>query len=280
MMRRLLCLLPMLGLILGLCRCSAVPVATPFTVDTQPRVQSAAHWQVIADHVAAAVSDYLVEKSGRKPDEPRDPVVLMANRVGKTLFAEVFQQDLTTAFVQRGHAVATQPRTDLAEIRYDVILVAHRTPRDNATLPGPYTALGSGVYVGSALARAGAQTSLGLLGGTLVDAVRVLPDETQTELVLTISIEKNGFFAYRDSAVFYINDPDTWQYYALTPDSVPPVNAPAARLTGQMFGTDMVECALRDGSRLSMPWTRCRAMGGQLYRSLEPGALYPDSASP
>ena len=55
-----------MALCLGLAGCSGRPVAVSIPMKTQPVLQSAGQWQVVADDVASAISAHLEFQMGRK----------------------------------------------------------------------------------------------------------------------------------------------------------------------------------------------------------------------
>lgn len=196
---------------LGLPACSQRPVAAPFYTEPQYKVESAAHWALIAEDVASALSTYLETKVGKNA-----PVQLVMGRHRDSLFAETFQQDLITAFVRQGNPVAMQPRPEAVSILIDINAVSHGIKAPNHSMPGPFTALGGGVAVAHSIADLvpyGITAPLLTLAvGAGMDAYRSRIPETATELLLTISITQDGYFSYRSGAVYYIDDDELWQY--------------------------------------------------------------------
>lgn len=229
----------------ALAGCSERPMAAAFVTAPQYKIESAAHWAIIADDVAAAVSAYLDQKVGKNA-----PVRLVMGRHGDTIFADAFAQDLITSFVHQGNPVAqpgaapvalaaagTQgagaPGAGMAApasagaaasdgvvpvvITIDINAIAHSAgAKPNHTFPGSFTALAGGISVAHAAADyvpygISAPVALAVLGVGL-DAARAGVSETATELILTVSISQDGYFSYRSGAVYYIEDDELWQY--------------------------------------------------------------------
>ncbi|TWB65774.1 hypothetical protein FBZ87_1186 [Nitrospirillum amazonense] len=193
------------GLVSG---CSERPMAAAFLTPPQYKMETAAHWVIVAKDVASAVSAYLQEQTGQKP-----PVQIYLTRHSDTTFADAFQQALTTAFVQNGHAVAMEPKPDVVAVAIDANAIAHpKFTNANHTVPGPLTALGAGVAVGKLMLDAMPWGITAAAGGVALDTARATVEETSTELMLTVSISRDGYYIYRSQAVYYVNDDALAEY--------------------------------------------------------------------
>jgi hypothetical protein len=155
----------------------------------------------------AAVSTYLEEQEGKK-----EPVQVYMMRDDGTLFSDAFQQSLITAFVKEGNPVAVDARPDAVSVGIDVMVVPHHPDRPNRTVPGKMTALGSGIWVGSAILDAFPWGAGATWFGLGADAIAATVNESTNEIMLTVSLAKNGFYVYRASAVYYVLDKDIEQY--------------------------------------------------------------------
>ncbi|TWB35279.1 hypothetical protein FBZ90_12078 [Nitrospirillum pindoramense] len=203
-----LCGLALAGALLS--GCSERPVAASFVTAPQYKMETAAHWILVSKDVASAVSAYLQEQTGQKP-----PVQVYLTRHGDSPFADAFQQAVTTAFVQNGHAVAMEPKPDVVLVSIDVNVIAHpRFTNTNRSVPGPLTALGAGVAVGKLMLDAIPWGITATAGGLALDAALASVDSTSTELMLTVSISRDGYYIYRSQAVYYVNDDALADYVA------------------------------------------------------------------
>lgn len=207
-------LLPWLGLALclGLAGCSGRPVAVSIPMKPQPVLQSAGQWQVVADDVASAISAHLEFQMGRKV-----PVQVYMMRKDDTLFADAFLSAVTTRLVQQGHLVSVDARPDVVAVGIDVLTVKTSGPRIAADpFPGPLTMLAAGVGLASHLTGGDlAKFPWGISAGVAavgLEALNSKPPETDTEMVLTVSIAREGYYTFRTSAVYYVNSDDLWQY--------------------------------------------------------------------
>lgn len=200
------------ALCLGLAGCSGRPVAVSMPLKPQPVLQSAGQWQVVADDVASAISAHLEFQMGRKV-----PVQVYMMRRDDTLFADAFLSAVTTKLVQAGHLVSVDARPDVTAVGIDVLTVKSSGPRIAADpFPGPLTLLAAGVGVASRLSGGdlakfpwGISAGLAAVG---LEALHSKPQETDTEMVLTVSIAREGFYTFRTSAVYYVNGDDLWHY--------------------------------------------------------------------
>ncbi len=189
-----------------------------------------------AEPAAAGAASAAVEP----PPVPRPAVMVYMMRNEDTPFADGFIQALTTAFVQLGHAVSMDSRPDVVAVGIDVSLLRHEPGRANRTFPGPLTALGAGVAVANLLKEPfpWGVTALGLG----LDAARATVSETDTELLLSVSLAKDGFYTFRSSAVYYVADAEAWHYQSLgDPRMVRSLNdLPESRISYDLAGKPYV----------------------------------------
>jgi hypothetical protein len=188
--------------------CADRPSAVGFLPSAQPSLQSAGHWQVVATDVASAVSSWLEKQSGKK-----DPVMVYMERDPATLFATTFIGAMQTELVSRGHPVAVDNRPDVVSVAIDLSIVPHQPgSRSASTVPGPATALGAGVAVAAWMLDSFPWGVTSTALGLTLDGAMTKPGETDTEMVLTVSMVRDGFFTFRSSAVYYVNGRDLWHY--------------------------------------------------------------------
>ncbi len=124
---------------------------------------------------------------------------------------------MTTYFINAGNGIKRKDQSDY-QLDWAVQRVTHKAVRANDAWPGTHTllaSLGYGVYKLIATS----STALGMIGaGAAVDlgyqiskmnAVR-LPEN---EIVINVSLKKNGNIIYRSSNIYYVNDLDVNHYY-------------------------------------------------------------------
>ncbi|MFM2044662.1 MAG: hypothetical protein RLY86_3238 [Pseudomonadota bacterium] len=200
-------LLTVCALLPVLTACSPRPTSVAMLSRPQPVLQSVQHWQIVAKDVASAISAHLVVKTGRK-----EPVALYMEGGSGSLFADAFLGAVTTHMVQAGHPVAAEPGMDVTLVGIDALIVPTRGGGWNPSTPGVLTALGAGAWVVRSVWDRFPWGATATMAGFALDTALAKPGETDTELVLTVSIRRDGFYAYRSSAVYYVNRRDLGNY--------------------------------------------------------------------
>ena len=189
---------------------SEAPVPKLPPLSTQEKIQAVAHWRLIAQHTANLVKRDLAANPSLRFS------TLYVAPGGATPFEKVFYNLLITELFEEGMAVSNDPRNDLI-LGFDIELVNH--PRRVIGVdPAVYHALGPGLIVRPGLLEPGAprnplkdyQVSRGTrLGGNGEDWEFTLPNN---EIVITTSLTQEDHYVMRNSSVYYIDDPEWWQY--------------------------------------------------------------------
>lgn len=187
--------------------CAQRPVAVSSFVGTQQVLESAEHWRLVANDVGSAISAYLRQSQGDFA-----PVNVYMMRGGDSLFADAFLSAVTTQLVARGHAVALDSRPDVLSVGIDMLVVPSNPRTRTVPAPGVFTALGAGAAVGKVLLDNFPWGITATAAGLALDAAAARPTETDTELILTVSLEQSGFYVFRSTAVYYVNSRDLWHY--------------------------------------------------------------------
>lgn len=188
----------------GLSACSSRPPAVPVALRPQPVLQSAAHWQVVATDVASAISAHLEIQTGKK-----DPVQVYMARNGGSPFGTAFASAVEARLVSMGHLVAVDPRPDVVAVGIDMQLVrTDPSRRESRTTPGPLTMLAGGIGVAGVFMDRFPWGISAIAAGLGLDYEANRPRETDTELVLTLSMERGGFYTFKTTGVYYVNGRD------------------------------------------------------------------------
>ena len=205
-----------------------VPTPTRFANENQQKLQSARHWQLIAEHFAGQVAESIGGKlNGRSLHVPQPG--------GEQAFVEGFREMLVTALVNRGIPVALTANGALvAEVRYQAY--RFRPERVASTYYyGEATALTAGLWaVGSVLA-ADISPAVGVSAGVkALTAVRSIKgfawlrnealggsqnasgSVPRSEIVLTVSIADQSRIISRQTTVYYSADEDADLYWKRT----------------------------------------------------------------
>lgn len=192
---------------------SEAPLATNFPTSNQPKLQAAAHWNVIARDVAKQISAGLKEKR---------PLYLNQSS-STTTFDRAFSNQLISALVANGFPVQKAPAGALT-VDVDTQSVHFAANRPQYRYAGLPTALATGVW---ALVAADA-TAGGVLtaGVAAADAYSWFHSEfatgetPQTEIIVTISVSDATQYLARSTNVYYVADADSSMYEPPQPPRV------------------------------------------------------------
>ena len=188
---------------------SEAPLATNFPTNKQPKLQAAAHWNVIAGDVARQISVGLKDKR---------PLFVNQSSV-KTAFDRAFTNDLISALVAGGHTVLKNPAGALS-VDVDTQAVRFSPNRPQYNHGGVATAVTAGVW---ALRDVNLNTAGQVLGaavavGAAADAyswfrAEFATGETpQTEIIITTSASDASQYLARSTSVYYVADTDRQMY--------------------------------------------------------------------
>ncbi len=197
-----------------------IPIATSYPTTTQQKMQSAHHWEVLAEDVAKRLKktiDITFPNALVKPS-----LVIMNPKQQKTPFVKAFFNLLTTKLVQQG-LVVFKEKSDYEDnliLDYKINVIHHKDRRLTYFPPGMLTTLFGGVWMVNQAVDHWKYSGLAALPFTLVgdisSAVKyALPGETNTEMIITTSVTKNQQHIFGDSRVYYINDGDYDHYEAI-----------------------------------------------------------------
>lgn len=177
------------------------PMGTTFEASEQQKMQSAHHWDVLANHQAellAGNSDlagaFLYVDSGNDT----------------STFGKTYSKQLTSALIKNGLLVSKTPG-GAAVVEYDVSVVEHSDREPNRMPVGFWTALTAGVWVASEIT----SPVVGALGAAAAaDAFsgNNLYADTDYEVVITTQVSMNNQISLSTSSVYYVNGGDTGNY--------------------------------------------------------------------
>lgn len=205
------------------------PLATNFPTTKQPKLQAAAHWNVIAKDVAQHLSAYLKVKDA--------PPLFVNEASNKTAFDRAFTNQLISALVAAGYAVTKLP-SDALIVDVDIQVVRFSANRPQYRHTGLATALATGVWaLHAAEATAGAVLVTGVASA---DAYTWFSSEfasgatPQTEIIITTSVSDLTRYVARSTNVYYLADSDS-KLYINEPPLPPPFQVKTKNMgvTGQ-----------------------------------------------
>ena len=205
-------------LIVAGCSHRPIPLATSYPVTAQRKMQSAHHWDVLANDVAKRLHktlDITFPNAVVKPSL----FIKLTEKQEKMPFGKAFFTLLTTKLLQQGLVVMVSDSGygDNLVVDYDMLVVHHKDRRLTYPPPGVYTALATGVWMATKAIDSWsypviASIPFGMAGDVNALASYYLPGETNTEVVLTTSVTMGQQYIFGDSRVYYINDGDFDHY--------------------------------------------------------------------
>lgn len=188
---------------------SPVPVATNFESTQQAKLQAAAHWGVIARHMATELNPTLKTAPSRS---------LYVEPLQSSIFTQGVRTHLVTALVNDGFVVVKQPVPGALKIELDTQVVAFSAKRPQYRYVGLPTALGTGAWVLTSIQHS--PEWLITAGAYGYDAYRwftaqFAPGDTpKTEMIVTLSVADESRYYARTTSVYYTNDDDIALYDA------------------------------------------------------------------
>lgn len=185
---------------------SPVPVATHFPTSEQQKLQAAAHWTAIAEHIEKQLVPAL-------NNSPRG--ALYVQPLQGTPFNRTVVGQLMTSLVNDGYVVAKTSH-DALKVEVDTQVVAFSGDRPQYKYHGERSALVAGVW---ALTEVN-HTALGLATAAVVadDAYAWFrsqfssSDTPKTEIIVTVAVSDEQRYYARQTSVYYTVDSDRWLY--------------------------------------------------------------------
>jgi len=188
------------------CETAPIPVAKNFEYTSQYKVRSAGHWDLVARDVAFQTRAML-ESAGIGDATPLH-VVAPSN---PSAFDLGFRDFLITQLVHDGAVVRTDPAAALA-VSYGTQVVRHNSDRPHF-IPGAFTMLAGGLAAAYGLRLEPIDTKivagLGLAVGMDYAASINSGGPTNTELILTTTVTRDGQYVARKTDVYYLENVDT-----------------------------------------------------------------------
>ncbi|WP_156949812.1 hypothetical protein [Simplicispira psychrophila] len=183
-----------------------IPLAENFELTVQPKVRSAGHWDLLARDVVAQTLGTL-EKSGIDPNTQ----LHVALPPSPSEFDLAFREFLITKLVQTGAGVRQMPNQALLEVTYHTQVVRHTSDRPHF-IPGQFTMLASGLMAAYGLRNQ--HLDMQLLAGLGVTAAMDYAASTHTggptntEMILTTTVTRDGQYIARKTDVYYLENVD------------------------------------------------------------------------
>jgi hypothetical protein len=214
--------------------CSQVPRAVNHEFLYQKNLLAAQHWQILAKDFAVQTSKALqqiplytdTQGFGHITEENLSdtagngslgkPYIFIQTN-DRSSFGRAFRNEMITEFINLGYNISYDSK-DAIVVRWGVQKIHHNANRDASSVPLAKSAvatLGYGVYkvIDTGPALGGIIT-----GGVFLDIVEHFgpslfgQNVPHDEIVLTVSVSRDGFLFARQSGTYYISGEDTRHY--------------------------------------------------------------------
>ena len=189
---------------------SQVPMPATYDLTYQQKMQAAYHWQVLARDLAAQVDLRMAERN-------LPPFIYVDGEGGGTAFDEAFHDMLITELVDRGYQVYGIETSETTTVAYKTQVVKHASGRWVRPPVGTFAALGAGILAVREIIVADVSTAA-VVGGVAVAATAAelgagsVTSLSDTEVIITTSLVRNGSYLARYSDIYYIPDNDAEHY--------------------------------------------------------------------
>ena len=188
---------------------SPAPVATNFPSTQQAKLQAAAHWGVIARHMAIQLSPSLKVNAKR-------PLYVTSQQ--SSAFAQGVSAHLVTALVNDGYIVVKVPDANTLRIELDTQVVAFAPDRPQYKFAGERTALVAGAWVLTGIEHSAEWLTTAAIAGhdayTWFRSQFATGDTPKTEIIVNLSLADDSRYYERSTAVYYTVDSDRTLYDA------------------------------------------------------------------
>ena len=189
---------------------SRAPIPKLYPLTSQEKIQAVHHWGLLAGHIANLTKNAL-EKKHTKPLRS-----IYVAPSGTTPFEKVFHALLITKLFEAGLSISNNPKHNLV-LSFDIELVKH-PERFISINKNVYKSLEPGLIVKRHIPVSEFQEESRRdyqgdrttgLNNEAPDYIFTLPEN---EIIITTSLTYNDNYIIRNSSVYYIDDPEWWQY--------------------------------------------------------------------
>jgi hypothetical protein len=195
-----------------------VPVATNFPTSTQRKLQAGEHWNLIARDSAKAINESMLRGAVCIPKSNECRPVFVRTPAYLTEFSRAFYNQLKTALVDNGVAVAKRNQPGALEMEIDVHPIKFTPNRPQYRYAGVASELGQGVWALRDVADmeptdSSLSPSPPLANSEMWFRSQFASGQTpQTEIVVTLSLADARTYLARSTNVYYVADSDTRLY--------------------------------------------------------------------
>ncbi len=187
------------------------PVATNFETEDQQKLQSASHWQLIAEDTSAQLLSVLPAAKER---------IYVVQHEQQSPFQKAFNQQLISSLIAAGYPVMKHPNkgyTLTVDVKADPVRFSKHPKR--APIVGEATVLAGGLWVLRNIYRSVSPGAAMMSGAATYDIYNFINSKNasgrtpKTELVVTTSVSDKDRYYANSTNVYYTTDND-WHHYA------------------------------------------------------------------
>ena len=200
---------------------SEAPIPKSYPLTTQEKIQAVYHWGLLAEHIAGLVKVALeTEYTNNRPGRP-----IYVAPSGITPFEKVFHALLMTKLFETGLSISNNPEQSLL-LSFDIELVKY--PKRHVKVEKEiYRSLAMGLIVKNEISFA-ESPNVSNKANQSGEWARPSKDEylftlPENEIIITSSLTYNDRYIMRNSSVYYIDDPEWWQYAQRSEITHPPI---------------------------------------------------------
>ena len=193
---------------------SEAPTAKNFPTSSQPKLQAAAHWQVITDDLANNI------KSNMSKRVSKDQAIYVS-ATGNSPFNHAVVGEIISSLVADGYNIAKSP-SNAMNMDIETQVLKFSGSRSQAKRAGLASAIATGVWalaeVGTNVTAAGVATGLiyGVEAKNYINSDIAAGQTPKTEIIINVALSDAERFLAVTRGTYYVADTDSNLYQAAT----------------------------------------------------------------
>lgn len=189
---------------------SEAPTATNFKTEKQKKLQSASHWQIIAEDTSAQLIRVLPNTK---------PALYVVQNAEQSPFQKTFNEQLISSLIAAGFPVmknANNPHTLTVDVKASPVRFSEHAKRSPNI--GEGTTLAGGLWVLRNIYKHGSAGAAMMGGAASYDIYNYINSENaagktpKTELLVTATVSDNNRYYANSSNIYYTTDNDWYNY--------------------------------------------------------------------
>jgi len=197
--------------------CAQAPVPSSYNLTTQQKMQTAYHWNVLADDTAEQIKIGLTNIGVAQE-------AIYVNKAGDSPFNEAFHNMLLTRLSNKGVNTVVGRKNALLYVHYETQVIYHKatikTPKYGqlALLTGGIIAVREAFdqplsVAGRIATVGGVLVALDIMNSASPDSFTLFREKKpNTEIIVTTSVLRDDSYLIRKTDCYYVNFDDSWQY--------------------------------------------------------------------